>query len=176
MSRATPEVAPYPFTTINPILGCIDYRDGFQVRMADIPGLIAGASQGRGRGHDFLRHVERTKALVYVVDAAGVDYRDPVQDLNVLVEELASYGDGSLLERRALVVANKIDLLPEESIPEVLNKIEEAAREIGIQFENSVLGISAGVSGVGLGPLSKAIRDVVDKSEEDRRIEFERGE
>ncbi len=93
MSRAAPEVAPYHFTTMHPIIGCIEYRDGFQIRAADIPGLIAGASEGRGRGHDFLRHIERTKALLYIVDAAGVDFRDPVEDLHVLANELASYGD-----------------------------------------------------------------------------------
>jgi GTP-binding protein len=173
MSQAAPEIAPYPFTTLHPIIGCIEYRDGFQIRAADIPGLIAGASEGRGRGHDFLRHIERTKALLYVVDAAGTDYRDPVEDLYVLANELASYGDGSLLDRRAIVVANKIDLLTKERMPGVLTAIGEAAKALGINCDQDVIGISAGVSGEGLSSLSQAIRDVVSKSEADRVLELE---
>lgn len=173
MSQAAPEVAPYPFTTLHPIIGCIEYRDGFRVQVADIPGLISGASEGKGRGHDFLRHVERTKALLYIVDAAGVDFRDPVTDLNVIANELASYGDGSLLERRALVVANKLDLLSADYIPEVLAAIAEAATSIGIDYEDDVIGISAGVTGEGLAGLSKAMRGIVSQSEEERALEFE---
>jgi GTP-binding protein len=175
MSRATPEVAPYPFTTLHPMLGTIDYRDGFSVRVADIPGLIKGASEGRGKGHDFLRHVERTKALIYIVDVAGVDYRDPVEDLHVLAEEIASYGDGSMLKRRALVIANKIDLIKEDRLAETLLSISEAAKDLGIQTDHDVLGISAGVTGDGIGVLSKAIRDVVTRTEEDRSFAFQGG-
>jgi GTP-binding protein len=174
MSQAAPEIAPYPFTTLHPIIGSIQYRDGFQIRAADIPGLIDGASEGRGRGHDFLRHVERTKALLYIVDAAGVDFRDPVKDLHVLANELASYGDGSLLNRRAIVVANKIDLLTQERMPEVLYAIGEAVKAIGIDCDQDVIGISAGVTGEGLSGLSQAIRDVVNQSEADRTLELER--
>jgi GTPase len=173
MSAATPEVAPYPFTTLHPLLGIIEYRDGFRVKAADIPGLIDGASDGRGKGHDFLRHVERTKALLYIVDAAGVDLRDPISDLRVLAKELSSYGDGSLMERRALVVANKVDLLHEDHTAELLITLHETATELGIQFEHDVIPISAGVTGVGLGLLSKAIRDIVTKSDSDRQDEFE---
>jgi GTP-binding protein len=173
MSAATPEVAPYPFTTLHPLIGCIEYRDGFRVRAADIPGLIDGASDGRGKGHDFLRHVERTKALLYIVDAAGVDYRNPLDDLRILAKELASYGDGSLMERRALVVANKVDLLHEDHVTELLSSMHDAASELGILFEHDVMGISAGVSGVGLGCLSKAIREIVSSSGADREREFE---
>jgi GTP-binding protein len=173
MSQAAPEVAPYPFTTLHPIIGCIEYRDGFQIRAADIPGLIAGASEGRGRGHDFLRHIERTKALLYIVDAAGVDFRDPVEDLRVLANELASYGDGSLMDRRAIVVANKIDLLTPERMPEVLRAIGEATKAIGINCNQDVIGISAGVTGEGLSSLSQTIRDIVSQSEADRVFELE---
>ena len=173
MSAATPEVAPYPFTTLHPLMGVIEYRDGFRVKAADIPGLIDGASTGRGKGHDFLRHVERTKALLYIVDAASVDFRDPIDDLRILAKELSSYGDGSLMERRALVVANKVDLLHEDRVQEILFTLHETATELGIRFEHEVMAISAGVSGVGLGVLSKAIRDIVSKSERDRQIEFE---
>jgi GTPase len=173
MSAATPEVAPYPFTTLHPLMGIIEYRDGFRVKVADIPGLIDGASDGRGKGHDFLRHVERTKALLYIVDAAGVDFRDPISDLRILAKELSSYGDGSLMERRALVVANKVDLLHEDNTAELLIKLHETATELGIRFEHDVIPISAGVTGVGLGLLSRAIRDIVTKSDSERQEQFE---
>lgn len=138
---------------------------------ADVPGLVRGASEGRGRGHDFLRHLERTKALLYIVDAAGVDGRGPVDDLLTLADELASYADGDMLTRPSLVVANKLDLLDVEESKTTLFEIGEAAKEAGIRFSGDVLGISAGVTGVGLGPLSKAIRHVVTQSEEDREID-----
>jgi GTP-binding protein len=173
MSMATPEVAPYPFTTLHPLMGMIDYRDGYRIRAADIPGLVRGAAEGRGKGHDFLRHVERTKALMYIVDVAGTDFRDPIEDLLVLADELSAYGDGSLLERRAIVVANKVDLLARERIPEILFELGEAAKGAGIQFEHDVMGISAGVTGEGLGELSKAIRYIVSKTEEERLLAFE---
>ena len=168
MSRASPHIAPYPFTTLNPLVGYIEYRDGFRVCAADIPGLIAGASEGRGRGHDFLRHLERTKALLYIVDAAGVDGRDPVEDFHILVDELAAYGDGSMLERDALVVANKVDLLSPTKYEAVRTRLDAIVQEAGIHMYGEILGISAGVTGEGLATLSKAIREVVLKSQSPR--------
>jgi GTP-binding protein len=168
MSRAMPEIAPYPFTTLHPLVGCIEYRDGFRVMAADVPGLIGGASEGRGRGHDFLRHLERTKALLYIVDAAGVDGRDPMQDLLTLTDELSAYGDGDMLTRPALVVANKVDLLDAEESKAILFELGAVAKDAGIRFSGDVMGISAGVTGVGLEPLSRAIRTVVLESENER--------
>lgn len=163
-----PEIAPYPFTTLHPLVGCIEYRDGYRVMAADVPGLVRGASQGKGRGHDFLRHLDRTKALLYLVDAAGVDGRGPVDDLLTLVEELETYGNGDMLNRPSLVVANKVDLLDSEESEGMLFEIGAAAESAGIRFDGNVLGISAGVTGVGLEPLSKAIRNVVVESEKER--------
>lgn len=171
MSRAMPEIAPYPFTTLHPLVGCIEYRDGFSVVAADVPGLIGGASQGRGRGHDFLRHLERTKALLYIVDAAGVDGRDPIEDLLTLTDELSAYGDGDMLTRPALVVANKLDLLGAEECKAILFELGAAAKDAGIRFAGDVIGISAGVTGVGLEQLSGAIRNVVIESENERSFE-----
>jgi GTP-binding protein len=168
MSRAMPEIAPYPFTTLHPLVGCIEYRDGFRVMAADVPGLIGGASEGRGRGHDFLRHLERTKALLYIVDAAGVDGRDPIQDLLTLTDELSAYGDGDMLTRPALVVANKLDLLDAEQSKTTLFELGAVAKDAGIRFSGDVMGISAGVTGVGLESLSRAIRNVVLESENER--------
>mmetsp|Transcript_222 Transcript_222/g.390 ORF Transcript_222/g.390 Transcript_222/m.390 type:complete len:540 (+) Transcript_222:232-1851(+) len=167
-SRATPHIAPYPFTTLNPLVGFIEYQDGFRVCAADVPGLIAGASEGRGKGHDFLRHLERTKALLYIVDAAAVDGRDPINDFQTLVDELAAYGDGDMLNRRCLVVANKVDLLKEDKRKEIVFRLHEKVNETGIRMENDVLEISAGVTGEGLSLLTKAIRSTVIASERDR--------
>ena len=164
MSRATPHIAPYPFTTLNPLVGYIEYRDGFRVCAADIPGLIEGASEGRGMGHDFLRHLERTKALLYIVDVAGVDGRDPVEDLKILIDEIAAYGDGKMLERNALVVANKVDLLDQAQYEDVTRGLQKVVEDGGIQISGEILGISAGVSGIGLPSLSRAIREIVVKS------------
>ena len=171
MSGARPEIAPYPFTTLHPLVGSIRYRDGFRVIAADVPGLIGGAAEGRGRGHDFLRHLERTKSLLYIVDAAGVDGRDPVEDLHILAEEIGSYGDGDMMSRPALLVANKMDLIPEEQERESLMfDLAVAAEEAGIDYHGDVLGISAGVTGEGLGLLSKAMRKVVTEGEANRII------
>lgn len=166
ISAATPAVAAYPFTTVHPMVGVVEYRDGERVLVADIPGLLEGASQGRGHGHEFLRHVERTKALAYMVDVAGVDSdgsesafrnRGPLRDLEVLAEELAAYGDGNLRERKAVVVGNKIDLLHHDKALEMEFLLQQRAEELGL--ESQVLMISAGVSGHGLAAFAKAIRD-----------------
>lgn len=173
MSRAGPQVAPYPFTTLHPFVGVVEYRDGFRLRAADIPGLIDGASEGRGKGHDFLRHVERTKALLYIVDAAGSDGRDPIEDLKILANELLSYGDGDMMNRQALVVANKLDLLEDDEELEVMSKLATAAKDMGIKVHGDVIGISAGVTGTGLSRLSQEMRDVVLQSEIGKNIEDE---
>jgi len=167
MSRAGPQVAPYPFTTLNPFVGVVEYRDGYSLKAADIPGLIDGASEGRGKGHEFLKHLERTKALLYIVDAAGTDGRDPVNDLRVLASELMAYGDGDMRHRHALVVANKLDLLEGERTEELFYNLTTMAEDMGIQMYGDVLGISAGVSGVGLRELSDAMRNVVLESQKE---------
>ena len=161
MSRAGPEIAPYPFTTLHPMMGVIEYRDGFRLRAADVPGLVAGASEGRGRGHDFLRHLERTKGLMYVLDAAGTDGRDPVEDLQALVHELDAYGDGELATRQSIVVANKVDLLEEDQRVDILSELGLVAQEGGLNTDGTVVGISAGVTGEGLSELSRKLRDLV---------------
>ena len=108
LSAATPKIASYPFTTINPIVGTIEYPDWAQIRMADVPGIIEGASKGVGLGLAFLKHLERSRVLVYVIDMAGTDNRRPWDDYRVLSEEIAAYND-ALPSRPSLVVANKMD-------------------------------------------------------------------
>jgi len=109
ISNAKPKVADYPFTTLEPVLGTVDAPDGRQLTVADVPGLIEGASEGIGLGHEFLAHLERARLLVHVIDAAA---GDPTEQFRTIDRELAEYGAG--LETRAqVVVLNKIDLLPE---------------------------------------------------------------
>ncbi|WP_337506423.1 GTPase ObgE [Megasphaera sp.] len=110
VSAAQPEVAAYHFTTLNPILGVVNLPDHRSFVMADIPGLIDGASEGVGLGHDFLRHIERTKILIHVVDVSGIEGRDPIEDYEKINAELAKYSD-KLARKRQVVAANKIDLL-----------------------------------------------------------------
>lgn len=124
LSNAKPTVASYPFTTLNPIIGTLHYDDFTTLRMADIPGLIEGAHQGVGLGHHFLRHVERTKFLLFVIDTAGVDGRDPAQDYHDLREELRLYRPDLDLRPYA-VVANKMDL------PEAAENIKEFIEATG---------------------------------------------
>jgi GTP-binding protein len=117
LSRASPKVASYPFTTLRPVVGVATFADGASLRIADLPGLIEGAHADRGLGHEFLRHIERTRVLVYVVDSAGATGDgpvgplggDPVHDLRTLQRELKLY-DRDLPRRPSLVVANKADL------------------------------------------------------------------
>ena len=130
VSAARPEVADYPFTTLVPVLGVVntDYEKNFV--MADIPGLIEGAAEGVGLGHDFLRHVERTKLLLHIVDAAAVEGRNPVEDYNRINFELKKYSE-KLAKRRQILVANKIDL---PSAKENLPKLKDLAESENIPF------------------------------------------
>jgi GTP-binding protein len=108
MSSATPKIASYPFTTLNPVVGTIIYNDYAKVGMADVPGIIEGAAKGVGLGLAFLRHLERSKVLVYVLDMAGTDNREPWTDYEVLRKEIEEYS-AELFARPFLVVANKMD-------------------------------------------------------------------
>ena len=109
ISNAKPKVADYPFTTLEPVLGTVDAPDGRQLVVADVPGLIEGASEGVGLGHEFLAHLERARMLVHVIDAAA---GDPGQQFRTIDAELAAYGAG-LESRPQAIVLNKVDLLPE---------------------------------------------------------------
>jgi GTPase len=109
ISSAHPKVAPYPFTTLHPIVGVVDFPGYQRATVADIPGLIEGAHRNVGLGHDFLRHIVRCKLLVHVIDMAGSEGRNPIEDLAKLRDELKLY-DPQLTERQWIVVANKMDL------------------------------------------------------------------
>ena len=138
LTRAQPKIAAYPFTTLSPNLGLAELDAERQIVFADLPGLIEGAHEGKGLGHEFLRHVERTRVLVYLVDASA---QDPSADLRVVQHEIGSYS-AELLERPSLICVSKADLLPEE---------ERRVERFGALGQR-VLLISA-VTGAGLGGL-----------------------
>lgn len=117
VSEAKPNIANYHFTTLTPVLGVVQYPDGGSFVMADIPGLIEGASEGAGLGHQFLRHVDRCRLLVHVVDVSGSEDRDPKQDFAVINEELKKF-DPDLAARPMIVAGNKCDLATDEQIAE----------------------------------------------------------
>ena len=130
-SNAHPKIANYHFTTLYPNLGVIYVDDGVSFVMADIPGIIEGASEGAGLGHDFLRHIDRCRLLVHIVDVSGCEGRDPVEDFEKINAELASYSP-ELAKRPMLVAANKCDLIPDGS--ENLSRLRDYVTAKGYEF------------------------------------------
>ncbi len=167
VSNAKPKIANYHFTTLTPNLGVVDLEgnDGFV--LADIPGLIEGASQGIGLGHEFLRHIERTKVLIHMVDAASTEGRDPIDDIKKINSELHAYNE-DLANRPQVIAANKLDVLYEEDEVEAINKLREEFEPQGIK----VFPISA-VSGKGIKELFYYVKELLD-SIDDTPIVFER--
>ncbi len=131
VSKAHPKIANYHFTTLFPNLGVVYVEDGVSFVMADIPGIIEGASEGAGLGHDFLRHIDRCRLLIHLVDVSGSEGRDPIADFDAINTELREY-DASLAERPQIVVANKCDLLPPDS--DALEKFRAYVEEKGYRF------------------------------------------
>ena len=156
VTNAKQKIANYHFTTLQPNLGVVDMDEGFGFVIADIPGLIEGASEGIGLGHEFLRHVERTKVLIHVVDAAGVEGRDPIADIRAINTELERYNP-ELLKKPQVIAANKTDAIydPESSI--IADLKAEFGKE-GIE----VFPISA-VSGAGVKELLYHVKHLLDK-------------
>ncbi|MBK8810091.1 MAG: GTPase ObgE [Acidobacteria bacterium] len=161
ISAAKPKIADYPFTTLEPNLGVVDLGDFKTFVVADIPGLIEGASEGAGLGDRFLRHVERTKLILHLVDVSSISGRDPVSDYEILNRELANY-NADLAARPQIVVATKLDALDE---PERLENLRKKAAEDGKAF----LEISA-VAGKGTKDL---VAVVARRLEEIKRNEIE---
>ncbi len=151
-SNARPQIANYHFTTINPHLGVVNLKGDRSFVMADIPGLIEGASQGVGLGYQFLRHIERCKVLIHVVDAAGTEGRDPLQDIEVINEELAQY-DPDILKRPMIIAANKTDLcIDEQGTDSAVTLLKEKYEPMGIH----VIPISAATN--------TGIRDLLEET------------
>jgi GTP-binding protein len=130
ISAAKPKIADYPFTTLEPNLGVVDMGDFRTFVVADIPGLIEGASDGAGLGHRFLRHVERTKLMLHLVDVSSLSGRDPVSDYEIINRELANY-DADLAKRPQIIVATKIDAMDE---PERIEALKKRARKDKMPF------------------------------------------
>jgi len=141
ISHARPKVAPYPFTTLHPQIGIVEYSDFFRLTVCDVPGLIEGAHRNVGLGHEFLRHIERCKVLVMVLDMAGTDGRAPWDDYSNLLKELELY-DPALLERPRLVVANKMDeAVAEENLKKFKRRVRKTpVRPMAAAFDEGVEG------------------------------------
>ncbi len=155
VTNAKPEIASYPFTTLSPHLGVVDLAENSFV-IADIPGLIEGASEGVGLGHEFLRHIERTRALIHIVDTAGTEGRDPVDDIYKINEELTKYGVG-LIEKKQLIAANKLDVMQsDEGEEDNLTRIKKEFEPRGFE----VFPISA-VTGEGVKPLISRVAEIL---------------
>ena len=131
VSRAHPKIANYHFTTLFPNLGVVYVDEGVSFVMADIPGIIEGASEGAGLGHDFLRHIDRCRLLVHLVDVSGSEGRDPVEDFDAINAELAEYSP-ELASRPQLVAANKCDILGDDR--ENIERLRAHVEELGYQF------------------------------------------
>ena len=139
VSNARPKIANYHFTTLSPMLGVVDLADAKGFVVADIPGLIEGASEGAGLGHEFLRHIERTRMMIHVVDAASTEGRDPMEDLEAINSELERY-NADITMKKQVIAANKIDMLPDGEDSEIIKKIKEKYEPLGVKvFATSTL-------------------------------------
>ncbi len=141
VSQAKPIIANYHFTTITPVLGVVSMGEGSSFVMADIPGLIEGAGDGVGLGHEFLRHVDRCRLLVHIVDAAGSEGRDPIEDFEIINKELEKF-DPELAKRPQIVAANKIDLASDEQ----LETLREYFESRGYEYHTMCAPITEGTS------------------------------
>jgi len=157
VTNAKPKIGNYHFTTTSPNLGVVDLEEGGGFVIADIPGLIEGASEGLGLGHEFLRHIERTKAIIHIVDAASTEGRDPVEDIRLINSELSSYNP-KLSELPQVIAANKLDVLQQEEEEEVIKRLKDAFEPEGYK----VFPISA-VSGKGVKELLYHVKGMLDR-------------
>ena len=162
VTNARPKIANYHFTTLNPNLGVVDIDGGKGFVIADIPGLIEGASEGVGLGHQFLRHIERTKVIIHIVDAASTEGRDPIADIKAINAELEAYNP-DLLKRPQVIAANKIDAIYDDGTgTNPVELIKNAFEPEGIK----VYPISA-VTGQGVKELLYAVRELLDNFPDD---------
>ena len=152
LSEAKPKVANYPFTTLQPSIGVIEFSNIVRASLADIPGLIEGAHQNVGLGHNFLRHIMRCEVLLFVVDVAGVDMRDPVEDIETLRKEIKMYSE-ELSSRQWLIIANKIDV---EGAKDNLKILENRFSK------TEIISVSA-LSGEGINDLKIRLKDLIGK-------------
>ncbi|MBO7453649.1 MAG: GTPase ObgE [Clostridiales bacterium] len=153
MTKAKPKIADYPFTTLEPVLGVVqDFDTSFVI--ADIPGLIDNAHDGAGLGHDFLRHIERTRLLIHVVDVSSADGRDPLDDFKSINEELKLFNE-QLATRPQVVVANKSDMASEEEVELFVNEVKK------LGYED--VFVTSGAAMIGIKPLIDKVSELVSK-------------
>lgn len=164
VTDAKPKIANYHFTTIEPNLGVVKLQSGDSFVIADIPGIIEGASEGVGLGIQFLRHVERTRLLLHVIDISGIEGRDPVQDFYTINEELKSYSE-KLSTRKQIIVANKIDVMQDDT---GLKELEELAKKEGLELFKI-----SGVTGQGVSELLNRVADVLKTLPKEEIVESE---
>ncbi len=164
VTNAQPKIANYHFTTLIPNLGVVDLEDSRGFVIADIPGLIEGAFEGAGLGHEFLRHIERTKVIIHVVDAAGTEGRDPVADIYTINKELESY-NADISKRPQVIAANKMDAVYNEGRNDPLAALKAEFEPKGIP----VYPISA-ISGQGLNELLYHVREMLDQIDEEPTV------
>ena len=165
VTNAQPKIANYHFTTLNPNLGVVDLEGASGFVIADIPGLIEGASEGVGLGHEFLRHIERTKMMIHVVDAAGSEGRDPVDDIHKINAELEAYNP-EIAARPQVIAANKTDLIYSED--------EDPVARLKAEFEPKGIRVFpiSGATGVGISELLYYVSGEIAKLD-DTPIVFE---
>lgn len=166
VTNARPKIAEYHFTTLTPNLGVVDLGEHNGFVIADIPGIIEGAAEGVGLGLEFLRHIERTKVIIHIVDAASIDGRDPVNDVKIINEELKKYNK-DIESRPTVIAANKIDALDEIGYETVIEMLKEEFEKDGVK----IFPISA-VSGKGISELLWYVNDLVKNAPNDV-VEFE---
>ena len=166
VTNARPKIAEYHFTTLTPNLGVVDLGEHNGFVIADIPGIIEGAAEGVGLGLEFLRHIERTKVIIHIVDAASIDGRDPINDVKIINEELKKYNK-DIESRPTVIAANKIDALDEVGYETVIEMLKEEFEKDGVK----IFPISA-VSGKGISELLWYVNDLV-KNAPDDVVEFE---
>ena len=165
VTSATPKIADYHFTTLEPNLGVVKGEYGSSFVIADIPGIIEGASQGIGLGIQFLRHIERTRLLLHVIDVSGIEGRDPVKDFEIINEELKKYSE-KLSKRKQIIVANKIDSMQNKSLYENLQKLASE--------KNMEIYPISSATGEGIKELMKRVSEVLKELPKEDLIEIEK--
>ena len=164
VTDAKPKIANYHFTTLEPNLGVVKTKNGDSFVIADIPGIIEGASEGTGLGIQFLRHVERTRLLLHVIDVSGIEGRDPIKDYETINEELKKYSE-KLSTRKQIIVANKIDIMQDET---GLKKLEELAKK-----ENAEIYKISGATGEGVSEILNRVSEVLKTLPKEELVEVE---
>lgn len=161
ISQAKPKIADYPFTTLNPILGQVRVGEGKSFVVADLPGLIENAHQGVGLGHEFLRHIERTKVLIHIVDISPLDESDPIHNFETINKELELY-DPLLMQRPQIVALNKVDMLPTKR---KANKVKKELEARGFEVH-----LISALTGEGLKQLLYAVNEKLEEMENQKLV------